>query len=94
MIEFQIENGTKRISKSSVWVLKSTKFYKGHVIGCCLLYKCLFYITKNAFWWKGISRSTICLTTNNLICFLKIVMFSNESTNQMQQLITGLLLVV
>jgi hypothetical protein len=50
MIELQIENGTKRISKCSVWVPKCTTFYKSHVIGCCLLYKCLFYITKYAFW--------------------------------------------
>ena len=50
MIEFQIENGTKRISKSSVWVLNSTTFHKSHVIGSFLLYKCLFCITKNAFW--------------------------------------------
>jgi len=37
MIEFQIENGTKHISKSSVWLLNSTTFHKSHLIACCFV---------------------------------------------------------
>lgn len=37
MIKFQIKNGTKRISKSNVWVLSSTTFNKSHLIACCFV---------------------------------------------------------